>query len=188
MVQDTRAYYTFYGIYTDDWDFNWGSYDSHQYMLVKNYISEDASTTTSSTWDSEGRTFLYPHYIKKKYYLEGVVEGQITFTNDPISTSGTLTNYKVDVIKESDTQTTTVLATTGIITVTDTIGDADTKEYAVYPFWIDVLTSGKQIGENERLGIVIDWNVNIASSTSAYLSHENWQDGEDVKITLPLLL
>lgn len=191
MSEDTRAYYPFYGISTDDWTTPvFGGTGALHTTLVKHFISEDTSTTSSSIWNSDGITFVYPHNIKKNYYLEGVVEGHITFTNHPLGDKASyVSNYRVSILKLDDVAgETTTVAASNVIDTNDTIGDDSLSDYQVYPFWIDVYSTPVDFNENTRIGIKIEWDIEQSSSPSAYLSHENWQQGEDVKITLPLLL
>lgn len=195
MSQDERAYYTFYGIDINTWEENFGTLLEHNKLLVKQYLSEDASTTSSTQWTSSGTVFLYPHHIKKKYYIEGVVEGQITFTadpygNDPDGTGASyVSDFRVTLIKYGNDASEEEFASTGVINISDYDDyKIDGNGYKVYPFWIDVYTEPIEFTENERFGIKIDWDIDNSSTPSCYLSHENWQQGEDIKITIPLLL
>lgn len=189
-IQD-RAYYTFYGIDTDDKEYTYGTLSNKKTRLVENYISEDASTTTNCTWTSEGTTFLYPHNIAKTYYLEGVIEGHLTFTSEGSGATSYVSDYRVNVLKISSAASETIIATTGIISVNDEIvwnSGTSTGEYKVYPFWIDVFDPAQEITENERIAIRITWDIDNSSTVTAFLSHENWEQGEDVKITFPFLI
>ena len=183
MADDSRYYETFYGIDTDDWEINWGTLSSHHSILVKNFISEEASTTSNANWTSAGSVFIYPHNIKKTYFIEGVIEGQVAF----ISTSGIsfVSDYRVSVIKISSSATETELATTGVISVNDSL-DSTGDDLITYPFWIDVFSDPPKITENERLGIKIEWDIDNSSSVTAKLSHWNDSSYEDYfKMTIP---
>jgi hypothetical protein len=182
MAEDLRQYYTFRGIYPDDWSINWGGTNWH-YLLVEDALDTAASVTTSTAWTSAGVRFLYPHNIKRTYYLEGVVEGHITF-GAPAQVSH-VSDYKVTVIKVHEDTTETELATTGVIAVNDTLA---VNDEIVYPFWIDVFTSGKEITQNERIGIKIEWDVNNSSTVTAVLLHDYTSSIEDIKISLPFIL
>ena len=187
ISQDERAYYTFYGIEIDDWGMNFPGFSNYHNLLVKEYISEDASTTSSTAWTAAGVKFIYPQHIKKKFYMEGVIEGHITFTSDPYGDGGAsqLSDYRVSIIKVNTATDEDVIAHTSVVSVID---DFDAHDYKVYPFWIDVWSNTIEIGSDDRIGIKVEWNVNNTSSSTVYLSHENWQQGEDIKITLPFLL
>ena len=191
MADDNRYYETFYGIYTDDWNVNWGTLSSHRYLLVKDYLSDACSTTSDSTWGSTATVFLYPHHIKKTYYIEGVIEGHITFHAK--SAYSYVSDYRISIVKISNSAIETTLATTGVITINDNIAyDATwhTGDDVVYPFWIDVFDYPKLITENERLGVKIEWNADTpdrSSTVTASLIHWNDSEFEDFKITIPFI-
>lgn len=191
---DNRQYETFYGIETNDWDTTFGTLSDHDKLLIKEYINEECSTTSNTAWSSTGTIFLYPHHIKKKYYIEGVADGHITFTSEGAGAESFVSNYRVSIIKVSSAATETTLAATSIVSVNDTISwdsGTGTGDYIKYPFWIDIWSEPQELGVEERLGIKIEWDIDMGatgSSTTAYLSHENWIQGEDFKITIPFLL
>lgn len=183
MAGDTRFDETFYGIYYNDWTINWGSIAS-DYLLVKNYIDEYTSTTSYTSWllESGEVKFLYPHNIKKKYFIEGVIEGELTFYAD--GAQSYVTDYRVTIFKEHEDTTETELATTGSIITSDTIASGDDIKYH---FWIDVFASGKEVGEKERLGLKIQWNENPCSTPSGKLSHWNDSATNDIWVKIPFL-
>jgi hypothetical protein len=191
LSDDNRYYQTYFGIYTDDWDVTWGTLSDNHFILVKDYPSDACSTTSDSTWGSTGTVFLYPHNIKKKYFIEGVVEGQITFHAK--TAYSYVSNYRVSIVKVDSTGE-TVLASTGLVDVNDAIDyDADwhTGDDIVYPFWIDVFDEAKEIGEDERMGVKVEWDVDISGAGSVVtgtMMHDNDPDYEDFKITIPFLL
>jgi hypothetical protein len=175
---------TFYAIKPDDWSITYGTLSNTHNILVENFISEDASTTSNSTWSSTGSIFIYPHNIKKTYCIEGVVEGQICFT----STTGTsyVSDYRISIMKISSSASETILRQTGVISVNDSI---TVNNIIVYPFWIDIFDNPKIITENERLAIKIEWNVNGTSSVTAKLSHWNDASYEDFfNIKIPFIM
>jgi len=186
---DTRYYQTFYGILTDDFTTTFGDLSAHHYHLVKSYVSDAASCVSTTNWITTGVEFIYPHRIKKIYAIEGVIEGQITLVaNDAVSQ---VSDFQVQVIKLNADTTETVVANTGIISVND---DGTVFAYAgsvneevVYPFWIDVSTP-QWFGENDRIVMKIDWDVNNSSTATVDLSHWNWASTEDIKITIPFVL
>ena len=186
-MTDDRYYITFYGLKTNDWETDWGSFSDTNYHLVKEYLSDGCSTSSYSIWNGNGIKFIYPNYIKKKYYLEGVVEGHITFF--AYAADSWVSDYQVTIFKANSSAVDTDLATTGVISV-PTMLDYDvtwhTGEDRVFPFWIDV-SSGKLIEENDRIGLRIQWDVSDGdgSRASVFLMHDNDSEFEDVKITLP---
>lgn len=184
MGQDERQYMTFYAIKPDDWSITFGSLSNTHNILVEEFISEDASTTSNTAWTSGGVVFLYPHNIKKTYYIEGVLQGQICF----ISTVGTsfISDYRVSIMKYDTSASDTVLASTNVVSVNDSITVNNIK---VYPFWVDVYSNPKEITENERLAVKIEWDVNNSSSTTALLSHWNSSEYQDFfNIKIPFIM
>jgi len=183
MSDDMRDYYKFYGVYTNDWLTTWGG-DTFNHHLVKDWISEYCSTVTYTAWSAAGAKFIYPHNIKKKYYLEGVVEGEITFGN---YVKSYVSDYRVNIIKINTDTTETVLATTGVINVNDMI----TKDDAiVYHFWIDCFNA-KEISEYDRIGVFIEWDIIGHSSVTARLLNGNRETGyayDDVWVDIPFIL
>lgn len=82
--------------------------------------------------------------------------------------------------------TPTLLATTGAITVNDTLGwDAvySVGEEMVYPFWIDV-SQEKKLGEFDRIFL----KIKVTCDSCAHLMHSNDATWEDVKIDIPFRL
>jgi len=192
MTEDSRYYQTYYGISVEDWSINYGTLSNCTYILVKDYISDVASVASNTEWSSEGSDgiiFLYPHHLKKKYFIEGVVEGQITFTSK--NATSFVSDYRVSIVKIGEDATETELASTGVIEVNDTYEyDAiwHTGTDIVYPFWIDVFSEPQEITEDYRIGVKIEWDVNHDSSTTVSLMHDNDPTYEDMKITIPFLL
>ena len=191
-IDDTRYYQTFYGLRTEDWASDFGGLADHNTFLVKDYLSDAVSCPSKTPWTSSGTKFLYPHRIKKTYFIEGVVEGHITFSSVSNSVHGFLSSwvsdYRVTISKMHNDTTETELATTGVIAVNDsfaTIGGVETER--VYPFWIDV-NEPKALNENERILLKIEWDIDNSSSITASLTHWNDSSTEDIKIILPFAL
>lgn len=176
-----RYYETFYAINTDDWieDFSTAFVDNHE-ILVKEYINEACSTVTSSTATTTHK-FLYPHHIKKTYFIEGVIKGHITLAAS--SCTSTVTSYRVSVCKVHEDAVETELFTTGWVTVNDTLAwDAvySIGDEMVYPFWIDAWEK-EELGEFDRIYL----KVQTSSNNCTVLWHSNDATWEDVKIEIP---
>ena len=180
VLRDGR---TFYGIYTDNWTTTWGGMANHHYHLVETYMDTACSVTTYTNWNSNGVEFLFPHNIEKHYVLEGVVEGEITFMARTAKSN--VSDFRVTVFKESSAAATTDLATTGVISVNE---ELTTGSDIKYHYWIDVFASGKELDENERIGVRVEWDVSNNSTTTASLLHDNDSSLEDLWIKVPLLL
>lgn len=180
-MSDLRDYIKFYGIWLDDWDTTWGGQTYERHLLREWTVN--ALSETSSTWASGGRKFLYPHHIKKTYFLEGVIEGEITFGATAISH---VSNYVVTIFKLNTDTTETTLATTGVITVANhTVAALDSHSFH---FWIDCYNA-KELGEYDRLGVKVEWNVNGIGTVTANLYHDyDATYGYDLWVDMPFIL
>jgi len=196
MTSDTRYYETFYGIRTDDWSSAFGSLTDHETHLVKDYLSDACSCASKTPWSSSGTKFFYPHRIKQKYWIEGVVEGHLTFASATHAVHSVVTSqvsdYRVSIWKMHTDTTEMELATTGVINISASYPTTGGVEFErVFPFWIDV-DEPKELGENERIVVKVEWDVGVSgadsSDVTADLSHWNWATTEDFKITIPFVL
>lgn len=181
-MSDLRDYIKFYGIWLDDWETTWGAVTFERFLLRE--WTENAESEASSTWIAEGRSFLYPHHLTKKYFLEGVVEGEISFG---ATAASHVSNYEVTVFKINTDTTSTDLVTTGVITPTNnTIGALGV---ITYHFWIDAYNA-KELGEYDRIGVRVEWNTGgAASGATAKLYHDyDATYGYDLWIDLPFIL
>ena len=202
-MSDMRMYETFYGIYKDDWEETFGSFSDHHYVLVKEYINEGCSCTETST-ASTTHKFLYPSHIKKTYFIEGVIDGHVTFASS--TTTAYICSYRVTVCKVHEDTTETELFTTGWITVEDTLGwnagynipsviEGEEGD-VVYPFEIDAWEKEK-LDEFERLYLKVESTCSAdsnfiscteASCNNVILWHANDATWTDIKIKIPFLL
>jgi len=200
---DMRMYETFYGIHTDDWTETFGSFANHHKILTKNYISNGAITTDASS-ATETHKFLYPHHIKKIYFIEGVIEGHITFESH--EDTGYLCAYRVTVCKVNEDNVETELFTSGWKIVNATLGwdavhDIPSSEVGeegsvVYPFWIDAWEKEK-LTELDRIYFKVESTCSDNSScgscgaaecTNITLWHSNDATWEDIKVTIPFIM
>jgi hypothetical protein len=184
-ADDQREFIDFYGYYTYDWAETFGSFSNHHYLLEQDYVSDGCSTLDSSE-ASITHEFLYPHHIKKTYYIEGVVKGNIVLAAS--GCTSTVTSYRVTICKtyEGAAFPDAELATTGWITVNDTLTwDAGLSigDEMVYPFWINVWEEQK-ITEHERLFLRIE----VQCDACTHLMHSNDNTWKDVWITIPFRL
>lgn len=181
MADDMRYYETFYGVHINDFPVNFGAFNNHRKLLVKDYVSEGCSTTETSA-ASATNEFLYPQHIKKTYFIEGVIVGHITLAAS--SCTSTVTSYRVTLCKVHENTNTDELFSTGWITVNDILAwDAGYSigDEMVYPFWIDAWQYEK-ITEKERLYLKVETN----SNNCTVLWHSNDATWEDIKIEIPL--
>jgi len=178
-----RFYETFYGIHLNDWAETYGSFINHHKLLTKEYESDGCSTLDASSC-SETYEFLYPEHIKKVYFIEGVIKGQITVA--ATSASVTIDDYRVTVCKVNDAGLKTELFTTGWrATGTYLKWNAVThdEEEIVYSFRINAWDKAK-LFDHERIFLRVQVNATVAAN--ADLWHSNDSTWEDIKIIIPL--
>lgn len=183
-ANDFRMYETFYGVHLVDWEVNYPSFANHHKILTTDYYSEGCSEVTSSVANDTYK-FIYPHHIKKIYFIEGVIKGHIT-----LAASGnnvTFDDYRVTVCKVDDAGNENELFSTGWITINSgelswnavySVGDE-----IVLPFEIDAWEKEK-LDENDRIYV----KVQTDSQVNGVLWHSNDATWEDLKITIPFIL
>jgi hypothetical protein len=196
MASDMRYYETFYGVHIDDWQETFATFSDHHKLLVKEYINEGCSTTTSSCATLTYK-FLYPHHIKKTYFVEGVIEGHITFACS--SATAYICAYRATLCKVHENNNEEELFTSGWVTVDDTLywdSGYSIGDEIVYPFWIDAWNKAK-IDENERLYLKVEstctdntnfGNCAASNCTNIVLWHSNDSTWEDIKIVVPFIM
>jgi len=180
---DQRQYVKYYGIDNDDWAESFGGFSNLHTHLVREYISEACSTTESSE-ASVTHEFLYPHHIKKTYFIEGVIEGEICLAAN--GCESTVTSYRVSVCKMNIDTTQKELATTGWIVVNDTLawdGGLSIGDEMVYHFYINVWEE-KKLDENDRIFVKIEVNCNYCT----HLMHSNDETWTDIWVDIPFRL
>lgn len=181
IMSDLRDYIKFYGIWLDDWTTLWGG-DTYSRHLLRTW-TVNAESEPSSVWVQGGYNFLYPHHIKKKYFLEGVVEGEITFG---ATAHSHVSNYKVTIYKQNVDTTKTDLVSTNVITVANHAIAA--LGATSFHFWIDAYNA-KELTEYDRLGVRVEWNLNGIGTTTANLYHDyDATYGYDLWVDVPLIL
>lgn len=181
MADDMRYVETFYGIHTNQWKVSFGAFSNHNKLLVRDYIS-DGTLTTDSSSASDTNEFLYVNHIKKKYFIEGVITGQITLAANSATVS--VTSFRVTVCKVNEDTDTEELFTTGWVTVNDTLAYAgEVGDERVYYFEIDAWEKAT-LQEKDRLYL----KVEVDADNDTILMHSNDADWEDVKVTIPFQL
>lgn len=182
-----RQFIKFYGVELSDWDETFGTFSATHHFMLREYVSEAASSTDSSP-ASDTNMFLYPFDIERVYYIEGLAEGHIT-----IAASGctaTITDYRVTICKtfEGASQADVEIATTGTITVNDSIAwDVANSigDEIVYPFFIHISPEA-QCSEGERLYLKVE--CTCSDKGCAILMHSNDASWQDLFIDIPLHL
>lgn len=184
-ADDQREYRVFFGVHVDDWEHTFGTFAATHYLLINDYFSEGCAATESSE-ASITHSFLYPHHIKKTYYIEGIIEGEICLAAS--GATSTCTMYRVTVCKtyEGAALPDEELATTGWVTVNDTLiwdSGFNVGEEMVYHYWIDVWDEQK-ITELERLYLKIEVNCD----QYMHLMHSNDATWQDIWVEIPFRL
>jgi len=160
-VNDQREVIDFYGFYTYDWTESFGQFADHHFLLEREYISDGCSTSDSSE-----------------------IQGNICLAAS--GATSTVTAYRVSLYKMHEDNTSTELASTGWVTVNDTLGwDASLSigDEMVYHFYIDVWQQ-KQITDKERFYLQIEVNCD----QHCHLWHSNDSTWKDVWVAIPFRL
>jgi hypothetical protein len=126
---------------------------------------------------------MYPHWIKKQYYVEGVVEGQFCVSCN--AASDTIETYTIRLMRVDDANTTSVIGTTGIKTLNYALtwdGSLSVGDELVVPFFIEITPEQKML-DKERMYIEI---TIVSTSHHTILYHSNDATWQDIKIAIPL--
>lgn len=181
---DMRYHLELYGIHYNDWEIDFGTFADHHKILVEKYIN-DATSTTETSEASDTNKFIYPFHVKKIYFIEGIIEGQITVASS--TTTSTVTSYRVSVGKVNDnTDIESELFSTGWVTVADSLAWDSTYSIGtemVYAFWIDAWEK-EELDEFDRIYV----NVEINADDNAVIWHSNDSTYNDIFIDVPLRL
>jgi hypothetical protein len=195
-AEDQRDFVTFHGIKYVDWNVTFGKFINHKQALKMNYIHIDCACTeyTQATAAATGYSidveFLFPHHIKKKYYIEGVIEGEFTVACN--GGASEITDYRISVWKTNDDTTYEQLGVTSLggsewISVCDTLSwDAGNSigQERRYHWSIDCWTA-QELKEKDRIFLKIEIR---GTNDKLYLMHANDPDWEDVWIKIPFRL
>jgi hypothetical protein len=184
---DLPFYETLYGMKVQDWFWSYGSgifFESH-YVMKKEYVNEGCITDdyTTLTSGENNIRLIYPYWIKRKYYIEGIAYGQITLSC--YGDDSDLVSYKINLKKVDSDGKVTPLGTTDTVTPVNTIftwdGGLSVGTEIVYYYEIDV-SPEKEILNDDRLFIEI---VIVTSNEYMILYHSNDATWEDLKINIP---
>jgi len=182
---DFRVFETYYAVHISDWEETYPGFPNWHKLLVEEYINEGCSCATSSR-ASDINEFLYPHYIKETYFIEGVIKGHVSFACS--GCTGYMTDYRVTVCRVNEDTTKHELFSTGWVTVDHTFGWDGTypsiikgeEGEIVFPFWIDAWEY-ELLTKFDRIYLKIE----TTSNNCVVLWHSNDATWEDVKIEIP---
>jgi len=195
-VQDQRDFIIFYGIKYNDWKVKFGKFTNHEEVLTMDYIHIDCACSeyTLATSCTVGycvtAEFLFPHHIKKQYYIEGVIEGEFTVACN--GGNADIDDYRVSIWKTNENSLYERLAVTFLnnkewITLNDTLTwDAGNNigQERVYHWFIDCWTA-QELKEEDRLYLKIEIR---GSFEYLCLMHANDPDWTDVWAKIPFRL
>ena len=128
--------------------------------------------------------FIFPHHIKKKYFIDGIISGQITIAASTVTSH--ITSYRVTICSMNEDTTDTELFTTGWVDVDDTLGWDSTYSVGderVYSFWIDAWEYAT-LGEKDRIYL----KVEAICDSTCVLWHSNDSTYNDLYVDIPLRL
>lgn len=195
-ANDQRDFVTFYGISYSDWATTFGKFTLHEELLTMDYIHVDCACSdyTQASVCSIGYCvnleFLFPHHIKKQYYIEGVIEGEITVACN--GDDSHITDYRISIWKTNADSTYERLAVTYLndsewITPNDDLtwdaGNSIGQE-RVYHWFIDCWDA-QELLEEDRLFLRVEIR---GSNDHLYLMHANDPDWTDVWAKIPFRL
>lgn len=181
MADERRTYLKFYGVKLDDWEETFGAFANYHYILMPDYIS-DGCTTDDDTAANGTHKFLYPAHIKKRYWVEGRIQGEFCLAAS--GATSTIDEYRVSICKVHDNGTENELATTGWIAISDTLGWDSTYSIGdehVYHYWIDCFEE-KELSDYERIYL----KIQVDCDANAIIMHSNDPEWTDVWFELPL--
>jgi len=172
-------YQTYFGVHLDHHVEIWGG-RSFNKILVLEY--PDPNLVCTGTTDATGSVqidFLYPLLVQSKYFLDGVMDGHVTFKAD--ATAGrTCTGYAVSLKKLSDAGIETNLGT-----MSYTFGATysfTANQYLTVPIYMQL--SKQPVNENEKLFLRVSL-VTAMTANQIVLSHYNDSSVPDIKIRIP---
>lgn len=189
-LEDQRDFITFYGIVYPDWEITFGIFTDHTKQLLLEYVSDACLTTEYTQADVAGLVmidFLFPHHIKKQYYIEGVINGEITCACNGGNT--TVSDYQISVYKTNgDDLGSELLIASGWKVVTDnlvwdavnSVGDEITYNYKIEA-WDDVY----ELLTEDRIYVKIQVRF---TNNKGVLMHANDKEWHDVWIKIPFRL
>ncbi len=176
-----RYHLELYGIDYDDWSIDFGGFANKTKVMMENYIS-DATATTETSAASDTNKFIFPFHIKKKYFIEGTITGQITLASTTATSH--VTSYRVTICKMNQDTSDDDLFTTGWVTVDDDLAWDSTYsigEERVYTFWIDAWEY-ETLGEYDRIYVKVEADC----EDTVVLYHSNDSTYNDLYVDIPL--
>ena len=177
-----KTYQVYYGINLQDFSDIWGG-RTYKTLLVKEFPSEYlTSYDTSSATDTR---FEYPSLWKNKYYIDGTVEGWVSFMNTHASTTYKISSFGVELIKTANIPSNeTILGSYSYTFSTPT--DIVAQDTLTVPIFVNI--EKKLVEEDERLLLRVYMYNNSATSASVgsvFIACYNSSSPVDMQIKIP---
>lgn len=189
-LEDQRDFIKFYGVIYPDWLITFGVFTDHTEQLITEYVSDACLTTEYTQADVAGLIeldFLFPHHIKKQYYIEGVIEGEITCACN--GGTSTVSDYKVTIYKTNgDDLGLELLVSSDWITTNDVLAwDAGNSigDEVTYNYKIEAWDAVYELLTEDRIYVKIEVRFN---NNKGVLMHANDKEWHDVWIKIPFRL
>jgi hypothetical protein len=173
-------YQTYYAVHLDNHVELWSSMSFNK-ILVLEY--PDANLSCTATTDATGSVnidFLYPLLVQSKYFIDGILDGHVTFKSD--ATIGrTCTDYSVGLNKLNNAGGVTNIGYMSY-TFSPTFTTTVANQYLTVPIYMQI--DKQPVNENEKLFLRI--KLGTAMTTGQwFLSHANDSSVPDIKIRIP---
>ena len=195
-VTDQRDFIIFYGIKYTDWMTTFGKFVDHRGILATKYLhidcacSEYTHASSCTPYYCVTMEFLFPHHIKKQYYIEGVIQGEFTVACN--GGNSQINDYRISVWKTNQDTTFERLAVTYLgasewislnHSLTWDAGHSIGQE-RVYHWYIDCWTA-QELKEHDRLFLKVEIR---GTNNFLCLMHANDPDWEDIWAKIPFRL
>ena len=164
----------------DDHVESWGGVNFNK-ILVLDYPDPNLRCTGTTDAAAAGKVndFLYPLLVQSKYFLDGTVDGHVTFKSD--ATAGrTATGYTVSLKKLNITGTTTTLGTMSF--TFPVVYTFTANGYLTVPIYM--MLTKQPVNENEKLVLSVQL-LTTMTVNQILLSHANDSSVPDIKIRIP---
>jgi len=184
--EDMRYHIIFYGVDIDKTKVTFADpvFVDYTKRLIRDYINMDCATE-EHTAASGTHKFLHASHLKKKYFIEGTITGQITV--GAVNGTSIMERYRVTVCKvNGNTTDEEELFTTGWVDTNDTLTWHTSPDYGderVYYFEIDAWEK-ETLEEFDR----IYFKVEIDAGIYVVFFHSNDSTWEDLKVDIPFIL
>ena len=170
-------YQTYYGVHLDHHVELWGGMSFNK-ILVLDYPDPNLSCTSlTEACGNVNLDFLYPLLVQSKYFLDGMMEGHVTFKCG--AAAKTATGYIVSLKKLSQSGTVTNLGYMSYNFLTTYNFTANS--YLTVPVYIQLSKSA--VNENEKLFLRVQ--LVTVETSGINLSHYNDSSVPDIKIRVP---